>query len=121
MRDHLYYPEDKDGGLEAHQVNELLLAGSDDPDYPVDISAYVEKKLEAVLCHRSQLGGRSPEELRKIWQERLRASRDGRMTESFKRVTIRRSPRDQQPPEEKRVAGEGSRVEKAAAESRSAG
>ena len=93
VRDHLYYPEHGDDGLDAHQVNELLLAGTEDADYHVDISAYSEKKMEAVLCHRSQLGGRSPEELRKIWQERLRASRDGRMTESFKRVTIRRPMR----------------------------
>jgi LmbE family N-acetylglucosaminyl deacetylase len=98
VRDHLYYPEHAGDGLEAHQVNELLLAGTDDPDYHVDISAYVETKMEAVFCHRSQLGGRSPEELRKTWQERMRASRNGRQVESFKRVSIRRPPRQQQPP-----------------------
>ncbi len=91
VRDHLYYPEHGHDGLEAHQVNELLLAGSEDPDYQVDISAYMEKKLEALLCHRSQLGGRSREELRRMWEERVRSSRDGRLVESFKRVQIRRS------------------------------
>ena len=96
VRDHLYYPEDKDGGLEAHQVNELLLAGSDDPDYPVDIGAYVETKLEAVLCHRSQLGNRSPEEIRRTWLERMRASSNRSQVESFKRVHIGRPMRQQE-------------------------
>ncbi len=95
MRDHLYYPQDGDDGLDAHQVNELLLAGSTDPDYVVDIGAHVEKKVEAVLCHASQLGNRSPEELRKAWEQRMRTSRDGQLTESFKWVRIRR-PRRQQ-------------------------
>lgn len=97
VRDHLYYPEHAEDGLEAHQVNELLLAGTDDPDYHVDIGAYAEKKLEAVLCHRSQLGARSREEIERTWRERMRSARNGRFTESFKRVTARRSPRDQQP------------------------
>lgn len=96
VRDHLYYPEHKAAGLEAHQVNELLLAGSDDPDYVVDISAHLKTKLDAVLCHRSQLGGRSAEEIRRTWEERMRASRNGRQVESFKRVQIRRPLRQQQ-------------------------
>ena len=97
VRDHLYYPRDQEDGLDAHQVNELLLAGSDDPDYHVDISAYLQKKLEAVLCHRSQLGGRSPEEIRRMWEGRMRASRKGRPVESFTWVRIRRPPRQRQP------------------------
>ncbi len=95
VRDHLYYPRDAEDGLEAHQVNELLLAGSDDPDYHVDISAYVETKLQAVLCHSSQLGGRDPEEIRKFWEERMRASAN-RPTESFKWVRIQRPPRQRE-------------------------
>lgn len=95
VRDHLYYPQDKEDGLEAHQVNELLLAGSDAPDYHVDISAYLEQKLEAVLCHRSQIGERSPEELRRTWMERLRSSRNGPPMESYKWVRIRRPARQE--------------------------
>ncbi len=96
VRDHLYYPEHGEAELDAHQVNEMLLAGTNEPDYTVDISAHVETKMEAVFCHRSQLGGRSPEELRKMWEQRMRTSRDGRLTESFKRVSIRRPPRPPQ-------------------------
>jgi LmbE family N-acetylglucosaminyl deacetylase len=99
VRDHLYYPEHAANGLEAHQVNEMLLAGTDEPDYDVDISAHLETKLQAVLCHRSQLGERTREEIEKTWRERMQKSRPGEMKESFKRVSIRRSARDTQPPQ----------------------
>ena len=97
VRDHLYYADQGEDGLEAHQVNQMLLAGASEPDYEVDISAHVETKLEAVLCHRSQIGGRNPEEMRRRWQERMRSAQNGRITESFKRVQIRPSTRQQQP------------------------
>jgi LmbE family N-acetylglucosaminyl deacetylase len=99
VRDHLYYPEHAANGLDAHQINEMLLAGTDEPDYDVDISAHLETKLQAVLCHRSQLGERSREEIEKTWRERMQKSRPGEMKESFKRVSIRRSARDTQPPQ----------------------
>ncbi len=98
VRDHLYYPDHARAGLEAHQVNEMLLAGTDDPDYHVDIGAYAETKLQAVLCHQSQLGARSREEIERTWRERMRAQGVSRLRESYKRVTIRRSPRNEQPP-----------------------
>jgi LmbE family N-acetylglucosaminyl deacetylase len=95
VRDHLYYPEDKEAGLEAHQVNEMLLSGTDEPDYHVDISGHMQTKLEAVLCHTSQLGNRGPDEIRKAWEERMRSAQGGQLRESFKRVSIRRPPRQQ--------------------------
>ena len=112
VRDHLYYPEHGDDGLEAHQVNELLVVGSDDPDYHVDIGAYAEKKFQALLCHRSQIGARSPEELRRRWQERTRASRNGRLVESFKRVQVRRPMRQEQPAEQGQPAEQPASVQR---------
>ncbi len=100
VRDHLYYPQDREEGLDAHQVNEMLLAGTEDADYKVDIGAHVDTKMEAILRHRSQIGG-TPEEVKKRWMDRMQASQRGRIVESFKRVTIRRSNRPQQPPEKK--------------------
>ncbi len=95
VRDHLYYPSDREDGLEAHQVNEMLMGGSDDPDYRVDISEHLETKLEAIICHKSQIGG-APEEIRKRWTERMRSAGGGTPMESFKRVSIRRSARQQE-------------------------
>lgn len=48
------YPELLDEGLEAHRVKEVWLPGYDQPDFFVDATGLIDKKIEAVLCHRSQ-------------------------------------------------------------------
>lgn len=48
----LYFPE----AGPPHQVATVLLSGTLEPDLWVDISATIERKAEAVLCHASQLG-----------------------------------------------------------------
>ena len=76
----------------------MLFAGSDDPDYHVDIEPVLRKKLRAVLAHSSQMGARSEQEMLRIWRERARAQRgdadeDGRdpvFRESFRKQLLRR-------------------------------
>jgi len=41
----------------AHEVAHLLCAGSLEPNCVVDISGYIDKKIEAALCYKSQLSG----------------------------------------------------------------
>jgi LmbE family N-acetylglucosaminyl deacetylase len=48
------YPELLDEGLQAHKVKEVWLPGMDQADHFVDATNVVEKKIEAILCHRSQ-------------------------------------------------------------------
>ena len=48
-----YFPETGS----AHQVSAVLLSGTIEPDVWVDISATLERKTRAVLCHESQLSG----------------------------------------------------------------
>jgi len=48
------YPELLDEGLEAHKVKEVWLPGFDNPDHFVDATDLVDRKIEAILCHRSQ-------------------------------------------------------------------
>jgi LmbE family N-acetylglucosaminyl deacetylase len=95
VRDHLYYAEHQEEGLAARQVNEMLLAGAEDPDYFVDISPFIDKKVDAMLCHRSQVATQDRDEMMK----RQREGRFGQrpMVESFKRVHLGRPPRPQQP------------------------
>src|SRR5262249_51181631 len=52
------YPELLDEGLQAHKVKEVWLPGFDNPDHFVDATGLVDKKIEAILCHRSQFEGR---------------------------------------------------------------
>lgn len=98
VRDHLYYPEHAEEGLGAVRVNELLLTGSEEPDYFVDISAFIEKKVDAMLCHASQISTRNRDEL--LQQMRTRGRRRGSrgLVESFKRVRIGRPPQQAQTP-----------------------
>ena len=77
-RNPLGYPEHLDEGLEVHRVNEVLLAGTDQADYYVDVSAFFAKKIEALQEHNSQIGQAPVKELRK----RLRA----RMAETGKQA-----------------------------------
>jgi LmbE family N-acetylglucosaminyl deacetylase len=99
VRDHLYYEEHLAEGLDARPVNELLLAGSDSADYFVDISDFVERKVDAILCHRSQVSTRDREEMLKRYRSQgRRRGRSGNF-ESFKRVRIgRQRPQRQEAP-----------------------
>jgi LmbE family N-acetylglucosaminyl deacetylase len=96
VRDHLYYEEHQEEGLDPHQVNDMLLAGAEKPDHFVDISDFIERKVDAILCHRSQVSSRDRDEMLK--RQREQGKRTGRRGnfESFKRVHIGRPPRQEQ-------------------------
>ncbi|MGH9065615.1 MAG: PIG-L deacetylase family protein [Acidimicrobiales bacterium] len=82
----LYFP----GAGPPHQVATLYLSGTFEPDSWVDVSATIEQKARAVLCHRSQIG-EAPE-----WMEeavRRRAAEAGRRAgaayaEGFRRLRL---------------------------------
>lgn len=95
-RDRLYFPEHAAAGLGEWRVNELLLVGSPDPNYFVDVSAFIEQKADAILAHASQVQSHDRDEL--IQQMRARGKRPGGrgLVESFKRVHMRSSERAQQ-------------------------
>ncbi len=74
--DHLYYPGDKDEGLEPYRPRVLLLTGSHEPDYDVDVSGVLRTKIRAVMAHASQIGGRDEEAM--LERYRSRALEDAR-------------------------------------------
>lgn len=49
----LYFPDQGP----AHQVRELLLSGTHEPDVVADVSRSIDVKVKAVLTHASQLAG----------------------------------------------------------------
>ena len=51
----LFFPELLAEGLQPHKVRQVYLAGSQNPDTVVDVTDFVERKLEALHCHRSQI------------------------------------------------------------------
>lgn len=60
-RDHLFFPEQLRRGLTHHRVSRVLLFGTSEPNVWFDIGSTMEKKLEALGAHKSQV--RRPKEL----------------------------------------------------------
>ncbi|MDQ1385095.1 MAG: hypothetical protein QOG65_2474 [Actinomycetota bacterium] len=50
-----YFPELAAEGLRTHQVRALYLSGTFEPNVWVDVGATLERKIEALFCHASQL------------------------------------------------------------------
>jgi LmbE family N-acetylglucosaminyl deacetylase len=89
-RNPLGYPEHLDEGLDIHRVNEVLLAGSDKPDYWVDVTKFIDRKIEALKEHKSQIGQAPEKELRKRLRARMAEAgkQPGfKLAESFRRIT----------------------------------
>jgi LmbE family N-acetylglucosaminyl deacetylase len=63
-RDRLTFPELLAEGLEPHAVREVYVVGTDAPDTWIDITETLDKKIEALLRHTSQI--RSPETLERV-------------------------------------------------------
>ncbi|MBO0688872.1 MAG: PIG-L family deacetylase [Candidatus Dormibacteraeota bacterium] len=43
-------------GLEPHRVQEVWVGAAQEPDHFVDVTDYIDRKIQAIECHRSQLG-----------------------------------------------------------------
>jgi len=89
-RNPLGYPEHLEEGLEIHRVNEVLLAGTDQPDYYVDVSKFLGKKIDALKEHKSQIGQAPSKELRKRLRARMAevGKEPGyKLAEAFRRIS----------------------------------
>ncbi len=79
-----------DEGLQPHSVPEVWIMGGPDPDVFIDITDTYDAKIEALLCHESQMQdpGRIPE-LISEWGERVAKDGElphGRLAEAFRRL-----------------------------------
>ena len=87
-RDRLTFPELLADGLEPHAVREVYVMGSDAPDTWIDITETLDRKIEALLQHASQI--RSPETFERV---RMRAretanGHDMEYAECFKKFIL---------------------------------
>lgn len=74
----------------AHPVGAVLLSGTLEPNVWVDVSASLDTKVDALLCHASQLDG-SEELFRDVLRARAEAEGTAagvRYAESFRRLTL---------------------------------
>ncbi|HET7652717.1 MAG TPA: PIG-L family deacetylase [Acidimicrobiales bacterium] len=82
-----YFPG---AGGDPHQVRDVYLSGTLDPNVWIDVSDAIERKIDALFCHRSQLSDTS-EYFRGFLRERAEdAGRAAgvRYAEGFRRVAL---------------------------------
>ncbi len=83
-RDRLNFPEQIAAGLPTHKVREIYIWGSERANFDVDITDVIERKVEALLLHKTQFNG---EGFIRMALERWQTS-EGRSVESFRRVQL---------------------------------
>ncbi len=79
------YPDLVAEGLEPHRVSDVYLWNSSEPNFEVDITDVLELKIQALLCHRSQI--HDPERLTENLRQRLRSD-EGRYRERFRHIQL---------------------------------
>ena len=90
-RDHLSYPDLLEEGLEPHKVREIWLWGSDDANHFSDITNTFDIKINALGCHKSQVGD-VPREMRERLRDFARMmaeTQDFELGEAFHSVQMR--------------------------------
>ena len=92
-RDFLAYPDLLEQGLQPHKVKEVLLWGSEDPNYRSNITDTFDIKIAALRCHKSQIDDNPSTGLEEWMRERHKMQAQGEdyeLAEAFHRVELRR-------------------------------
>jgi len=86
----LYFPDLLNEGLVPHEVDEVWLSLTDQPDIRLDVTQYWEKKLSALRCHISQIADPETFEKQRIEGLRLAPGQAFKTEETFRRIQFRR-------------------------------
>jgi len=92
-RDVHSYPDLLEQGFQPHKVKEVLLWGSEEPNYRSNITDTFDIKIAALRCHKSQVGNSSSPELEERTRERCKMMAEGEdyeLAEAFHRLEILR-------------------------------
>lgn len=91
-RDRLHYPEHEFEGLLPHKTADALMWGSESPDTFIDITASIDKKIEALAAHKTQIpsGEESYElaDLIKVTASRIGDRCGCKYAEGFRRISF---------------------------------
>jgi LmbE family N-acetylglucosaminyl deacetylase len=88
-RDHLYFPELLQAGLEPHAVREVWVSGTLEPSVRLDVTDLWETKIRALYEHKSQVG--DPQKLAERIRSRLApgsTAENPRYEENFRRIVF---------------------------------
>jgi LmbE family N-acetylglucosaminyl deacetylase len=82
-RDRHNFPEHIAEGLSTHKVSQVYIWGSPQSNFEVDITDVIDKKIEALLAHKSQFEAEFVTNLLERWK-----SPEGRYLETYRRVLM---------------------------------
>jgi LmbE family N-acetylglucosaminyl deacetylase len=97
-RDPMYFPEQVKEGLAAYRVHNVYFFATDEPNYYVDITATIGKKLEALRAHGSQFRNPQAEEFIKARARTAGATIGVEFAEAFHYLPMMRPPELQRHP-----------------------
>jgi LmbE family N-acetylglucosaminyl deacetylase len=85
-----FFPELLDEGYEPHEVEEVWMSLTNQPDVSLDVTEHWDAKLQALKMHASQIG--DPRAFEKRMLERLNNGTDEafKVEEHFRRIKFRR-------------------------------
>lgn len=76
----MFFPRMLDEGFQPHKIQQLYLTNFDQGNTRVDVTAVIETKIDAILCHKSQFAEREKQATRR-WMERWgKENEDGTRT-----------------------------------------
>ncbi len=90
-RDFLSYPDLLKEGLHPHNVKEVLLWASEDPNYRFNITDTFDIKIAALRCHKSQIENNLPPDWEvqlRQWFRNMAEGEDFELAEAFHRAEI---------------------------------
>ena len=92
-RDRLHFVEHEKEGLPPHKVKTLLFWGSEeiDTDTYIDITESIDIKIQALICHRSQISGLSESDSTdwlRNWNREIGLKCGFEYAEAFRKVTF---------------------------------
>jgi len=85
------HPELLAAGLAPHRVKEIWIPAYERADHYVDATGFMDKKIEAICCHTSQVGGPDPRESLSWlygWMQRTGREPGYTYAESFQRIRL---------------------------------
>ncbi len=82
------FPELLEEGFQPHEVREVYLFGSEQPNTFIDTSEVLAVKIAALREHKSQLGGWDPTEMVTQWAARQGEARGLKAAESYRRMVL---------------------------------
>ena len=85
----MYYPEQLTTGITEHRLKQVYFFSTNQPNHWVDVSDFMDKKLEALHCHTSQVGNPDIDEVVRERARLIGVEHGYTYAESFHHMALR--------------------------------